>query len=105
MISFMSTPFVPGHQLSAGVRDAQNARVRDSLCATFVPTASKVWEVPSGNAAEVATNPGKLRKEGRQKQERLVAALCGNLLLLSGLRRLRLDLVNVLPACKSRCCP
>jgi hypothetical protein len=41
-------------------------------------------------------NPRKLRKEGEQKGEKRLAVFCHNLLLFSGLRRLRQDLVNSL---------
>jgi hypothetical protein len=42
-----------------------------------------------------AENLGKLRKEGEQKAEKGLSAICDNLLLLSGLARLRQDLVNL----------
>ncbi len=44
---------------------------------------------------QVVANRTKLRIEGEQKGEKRLAASCHNLLLFSGLRRLRQDLVNL----------
>ena len=51
----------------------------------------------SKNVVQVAANPRKLRKEGEQKGEKQLAVFCHNLLLFSGLRRLRQDLANLAP--------
>src|SRR5260370_14025837 len=59
----------------------------------------------SKNVVEVAANRRKLRKEGEQKGEKRLARFCHNLLLFSGLRRLRQDLVNLVPRLQSRCSP
>jgi hypothetical protein len=43
---------------------------------------------------KVATNPRKLRKQSEQKGEKRLAGFCHNLLLFSGLGRLRQVLAN-----------
>ncbi len=56
----------------------------------------------SRNVVQVAANPAKLRIEGEQKGEKRRAASCHNLLLFSGLRRLRQDLVNFISRLEGR---
>ena len=56
----------------------------------------------SKNVVQVAANRTKLRIESEQKGEKRLAASCHNLLLFSGLRRLRQDLVNSIPCLESR---
>jgi len=52
---------------------------------------------------QVVANRTKLRIEGEQKGEKRLAASCHNLLLFSGLRRLRQDLVNFISRLEGRC--
>jgi hypothetical protein len=68
----------------------------------LIATASRTSRPDVGAAIErskivvqVAANPRKLRKEGEQKGEKRLAVFCHNLLLFSGLRRLRQDLANL----------
>ena len=56
----------------------------------------------SKNVVQVPANPGKLRKQSEQKEEKRVAGDCHNLLFVSGLRRLRQDLVNMIHCFASR---
>jgi hypothetical protein len=51
---------------------------------------------------QVVANRTKLRIEGEQKGEKRLAASCHNLLLFSGLRRLRQDLVNFISRLEGR---
>ena len=56
----------------------------------------------SKNVVQVSANRTKLRTEGEQKGEKRIAASCRNLLLFSGLRRLRQDLVNFISRLEGR---
>ena len=56
----------------------------------------------SENVVQVVANHTKLRTEGEQKGEKPLAAFCHNLLLFSGLRRLRQDLVNFISRLEGR---
>lgn len=56
----------------------------------------------SKNVVQVVANPTKLRIKSEQKGEKRLAASCHNLLLSSGLRRLRQDLINLIPRLEGR---
>jgi hypothetical protein len=56
----------------------------------------------SKNVVQVATNLLKFRKESEQKREKRLTAFCCKLLLFSGLRRLRQDLVNLIARLEGR---
>ena len=51
---------------------------------------------------KVAENDRKLRRQSEQKGERRLAGFCRNLLLFSGLARLRQDLANLVPRLEGR---
>jgi hypothetical protein len=59
----------------------------------------------SKNVVQVAANRTKLRIVDEQKEETCLAAPCHNLLLLSGLRRLRQDLANLISRFANRGSP
>ncbi len=52
---------------------------------------------------QVVANRTKLRTEGEQNGAKQLYASCGNLLLFSGLRRLRQDLVNFISRLEGSC--
>src|SRR6266480_530883 len=59
----------------------------------------------SKNVVQVTANRAKLRTEYEQKGEKRLAGFCHKLLLFSGLRRLRQDLVSLISRLQSRCSP
>jgi hypothetical protein len=56
-------------------------------------------------ATEIRVVVSKFRRQSEQKGEKRLAVFCHNLLLFSGLRRLRQDLANLAPRLQSRCSP
>jgi hypothetical protein len=46
---------------------------------------------------QILENPNKLRTKSEKWRRKRLASICCNLLLFSGLRRLRQDLVNLIP--------
>jgi hypothetical protein len=50
-----------------------------------------------------AANPAKLQTKGKKRRRKRLALFCHNLSALSGLRRLRQDLVNLVPRFEGRC--
>src|SRR5712691_4167857 len=57
----------------------------------------------SKNVVQVTANPAKSETKSEKKGEKRFAWHCHNLPFLSGLRRLRQDLVNLVPRFEGRC--
>src|SRR5215469_10683581 len=74
-----------------------------------VPEGASVVHDPGApaykNVVQVATNHRKFRNGKRTKGRKTVAGFCYNLLLFSGLRRLRQDLANAVFRLQTRCSP
>ena len=56
----------------------------------------------SKNVVQVTANPAKSETKSEKKGEKRFASICHNLPFLSGLRRLRQDLVNLVPRLEGR---
>src|SRR5216683_2185085 len=57
----------------------------------------------SKNVVQVTANPAKLETKSEKKGDKRFASICHNLPFPSGLRRLRQDLVNLVPRLEGRC--
>src|SRR5712691_7210143 len=57
----------------------------------------------SKNVVQVTANPAKSETKSEKKGEKRFASICHNLPFPSGLRRLRQDLVNLVPRFEGRC--